>query len=95
MGREGASLVQGEDERQKLGKTCGKGKGKGKRRGFGGKGAQQSMKTTKGEEDQVEEDERVRVAPDMVVGGSHLRPRQTRTKRSKEGDRIQRKEEER
>ena len=48
--REGARLVQGEHERQKLNETCGKGKGKGNggegEHGisgeFGGKGRQQS-----------------------------------------------------
>ena len=68
------------DERQKLNEVCRKGKGKGNggkgergsSRGLGGKGIQQCTKTTKGEEEpeEGEQDERVRVVPNMGAGGT-------------------------
>ena len=82
-GRGSASLVQGEaDGHDELDETRGKGKGKGiggkgEHGGKGdkeGKGFQQSVKMTKGEEEQetAEEDEgRVRMAPNVEAGGSH------------------------
>ena len=63
-GRGSAGLVRGRDERCRANETSRKGKGK----GLGSQGAQQSAKMRR---DEDEEDDRVQVAPNMVVGGSH------------------------
>ena len=69
---------------KRMNEACGKSKGKGKggkgeHGGKGGKGFQQSVKMLKGEEEQTdEEDERVQVAPNMGVGGSQRRERNTK-----------------
>ena len=74
-GRRSTGPVRGRDERYQADETNRKGKGKGnggkgehegKGGGFGSKGFQQSVKEAD------EEDERVRMAPNMGAGGSHL-----------------------
>ena len=81
-GRGSASLVQGgADGHDELDETRGKGKGKGNggkgehggKGDKGGKAIQQSVKMMKGEEEQetAEEDEGVRMAPNIGAGGSH------------------------
>ena len=73
-GRGSAGLVRGGDKRYQADETSGKGKGNGgkgehgEKGGLGIKGAQQIKKMPS---DEDEEDERVRVAPNMGAGGSH------------------------